>query len=155
MGSKHLSNDEVCVELAQSTKNSILTFSQFLSRLSTLLSATHAASHGSVYLSQKSLSPTAAAAATAELPNPPPSQPLVLVRATNGKSKEHRKKGEKEKLSTVVEVSGLDEFYRRYADVCKKGMAGLRKRDRKGRKRKEREKGKGKKAVVAGQKRSS
>jgi signal recognition particle subunit SRP14 len=65
-----------------------------------------------------------------------------LIRATNGKSKEHREKGEKEKLSTVVDTSELEEFYRQYADVCKKGMGGLRKRDRKARKRKEKEKGK-------------
>ena len=65
-----------------------------------------------------------------------------MIRATNGKSKEHREKGKKEKLSTVVNASGLEEFYRQYADVCKKGMEGLRKRDRKARKRKEKEKGK-------------
>jgi signal recognition particle subunit SRP14 len=65
-----------------------------------------------------------------------------LIRATNGKSKEHREKGEKEKLSTIVHVSGLEEFFQQYADVCKKGMEGLRKRDRKARKRKEKEKGK-------------
>jgi signal recognition particle subunit SRP14 len=65
-----------------------------------------------------------------------------LIRATNGKSKEHREKGEKEKLSTIVDASGLEEFFRQYADVCKKGMEGLRKRDRKARKRKEKEKGK-------------
>jgi signal recognition particle subunit SRP14 len=45
----------------------------------------------------------------------------------------------------VVDVSALEEFYRRYADVCKKGMEGLRKRDRKGRKRKEKGKERGKK----------
>lgn len=42
-----------------------------------------------------------------------------------------------------MDVGELEEFYRRYAEVCKKGMEGLRKRDRKARKRKE--KGKGKK----------
>jgi signal recognition particle subunit SRP14 len=41
-----------------------------------------------------------------------------------------------------VDVEGLDEFYRRYAEVCKKGMEGLRKRDRKARKRKDKDKGK-------------
>ena len=39
-------------------------------------------------------------------------------------------------------MSELEGFYRRYADVCKKGMEGLRKRDRKAKKRKEKEKGK-------------
>ena len=71
---------------------------------------------------------------------PPP--PQVLIRATNGKSKPHREKGEKEKISTVVDVRDLAGFYTRYAEVCKKGMEGLRKRDRKkaGKKRKEKKK---------------
>ena len=43
-----------------------------------------------------------------------------------------------------MDVGDLEGFYRRYAEVCKKGMEGLRKRDRKGRKKKEREKGKDK-----------
>ncbi len=50
----------------------------------------------------------------------------------------------------MVDVGGLEEFYRRYAEVCKKGMEGLRKRDRKGRKRKDKEKEKGKKGGGAG-----
>jgi signal recognition particle subunit SRP14 len=54
-----------------------------------------------------------------------------LVRATNGKSKPHRKLGEKEKMATVVEAADLSGFYTRYAEVCKKGMEGLRKRDKK------------------------
>ncbi len=41
-----------------------------------------------------------------------------------------------------MDVEGLDEFYRRYAEVCKKGMEGLRKRDRKARKKREKDKGK-------------
>jgi len=55
------------------------------------------------------------------------------MRATNGKSKE--KKQEKIKLSTVVQPDALEAFYTRYADVCKSGMQGLRKRDRSGRKK--------------------
>ena len=63
-----------------------------------------------------------------------PTSPLpVLMRATNGKSKEKRK--EKTKLSTVVQPEALEAFYARYADVCKSGMQGLRKRDRSGRKK--------------------
>jgi signal recognition particle subunit SRP14 len=54
-----------------------------------------------------------------------------LVRATNGKSKPHRKLGQKEKMATVVEAADLSGFYARYAEVCKKGMEGLRKRDKK------------------------
>jgi len=64
-----------------------------------------------------------------------------LIRATNGKSKEHRK--EKVKLSTVVEPDALDGFYTRYAEVCKSGMHALKKRDRSGRKKAKAKKRKG------------
>jgi len=40
----------------------------------------------------------------------------------------------------VVQADELEGFFTRYAEVCKGGMAGLKKRDRSGRK------GKGKKA---------
>lgn len=63
-----------------------------------------------------------------------PSSPLpVLIRATNGNSKE--KKNEKIKLSTIVQPDALEAFYLRYADICKSGMQGLKKRDRSGRKK--------------------
>jgi signal recognition particle subunit SRP14 len=52
----------------------------------------------------------------------------ILIRATNGKSKEKRDK--KIKLSTVVGVDALDGFFAKYAEVCKLGMSGLKKRDR-------------------------
>ena len=52
----------------------------------------------------------------------------IIIRATNGKSKEKREK--KIKLSTVVEPDALEGFYARYAEVCKAGMSGLKKRDR-------------------------
>lgn len=42
----------------------------------------------------------------------------------------------------MVDAGDLDQFYRSYAEICKKGMEGLRKRDRKGRKKKEKERGK-------------
>lgn len=58
----------------------------------------------------------------------------MLVRATDGKSKEHR--AAKVKLSTVVDPADLDAFYARYAEVCKAGMAGLKPRDRTKRKAK-------------------
>lgn len=35
------------------------------------------------------------------------------------------------KISTVVQPSELETFYARYAEVCKAGMTGLKKRDRK------------------------
>lgn len=58
-----------------------------------------------------------------------PSSPLpILVRATDGKSKEHR--ADKIKLSTIVEADQLERFFVRYAEVCKGGMQGLKKRDR-------------------------
>ena len=34
------------------------------------------------------------------------------------------------KLSTVVEADAIGGFYTRYAEVCKAGMSGLKKRDR-------------------------
>ncbi len=64
-----------------------------------------------------------------------PASPLpILIRATNGKPKERR--ADKIKLSTVVEAEKLEAFYARYAEVCKAGMQGLKKRDRSGRKNK-------------------
>jgi signal recognition particle subunit SRP14 len=58
-----------------------------------------------------------------------PSNPLpVIIRATNGKSKDE--KVHKVKLSTIVETEALDAFYAKYAEVCKLGMSLLKKRDR-------------------------
>lgn len=51
----------------------------------------------------------------------------IIIRATNGKSRERR---EKIKLSTIVEVDALEGFFAKYAEVCKLGMSGLKKRDR-------------------------
>jgi signal recognition particle subunit SRP14 len=59
--------------------------------------------------------------------NPSRSIP-ILVRATDGKSKEHR--AEKIKLSTIVEPDALEGFFIKYAEVCKLGMSGLKKRNR-------------------------
>jgi len=61
-----------------------------------------------------------------------------LLRATDGKSKEKRK--ERVKLSTIVQADELEGFFVRYADVCKAGMGGLKKRDRSGRKAKAKKK---------------
>lgn len=52
----------------------------------------------------------------------------VIVRASNGKSK--RERAEKVKLSTIVQPQDLEDFYTRYADVCKAGMTALKPRDR-------------------------
>ncbi len=81
------------------------------------------------------------------MPSSEPSQTSsqVLIRATNGatsakpktkpdskvsKTQQHTPK-QKIKLATIVETTDLDSFYTMYADVCKKGMEGLRKRDKK------------------------
>lgn len=65
----------------------------------------------------------------APFPDQNPSKPLpIIIRATNGKSKAKRDK--KVKLSTIVEVDSLEGFYAKYAEVCKLGMSGLKKRDR-------------------------
>jgi signal recognition particle subunit SRP14 len=76
-----------------------------------------------------------------------PSKPLpVIIRASNGKSKAKRDK--KIKLSTIVETGALEGFFARYAEVCKLGMSGLKKRDRS--KAKEKLKAKKKKQGGAG-----
>lgn len=76
------------------------------------------------------------------------SQPArVIIRATNGRSKAKRDK--KIKLSTVVDSDSLEAFFTRYAEVCKSGMSGLKKRDRS--RRKKETKAKKKKGGVNGQ----
>lgn len=73
-----------------------------------------------------------------------PAEPLpILIRASNGKSKEHQ--SNKVKFSTVVEADDLEIFFLKYAEVCKQGMSGLKKRDRS--KAKERLKAKKKKQL--------
>ncbi|ETI29331.1 hypothetical protein G647_01784 [Cladophialophora carrionii CBS 160.54] len=139
---------------------------EFLARLSTLLTSTHAQAHGSIYLTQKPLfaaaDPDSASAAAAD-------SAQILVRATNGVgrlqkstavSKASKPKAKsstpvaaadtkpKIRFATLVAMSDLESFYTRYADVCKKGMEGLRKRDKK--KAKERAKAKKKGKTGAG-----
>jgi signal recognition particle subunit SRP14 len=46
----------------------------------------------------------------------------LLLRATDG---------DKFKISTIVSQDGLEEFFSKYGEVCKGGMQGLKKRDRK------------------------
>jgi signal recognition particle subunit SRP14 len=107
---------------------------KFFTQLTTLLTKTAKSGHGSIYLTQKRLTYN-----TTSDSDPIP----IIIRATNGKSKEHREKGEKVKLSTVVAPDALDGFFVRYADVCKSGMGALKKRDRS--KRKKVKKGRGEK----------
>lgn len=82
-------------------------------------------------------------------PDVNPSKPLpILIRASNGKGKGKRDK--KVKLSTIVEAHALEEFFARYAEVCKQGMSGLKKRDRAAAKEKLKAKKKKQVVVVAG-----
>ncbi|KEF52564.1 uncharacterized protein A1O9_11407 [Exophiala aquamarina CBS 119918] len=140
---------------------------EFFTRLTTLLADTHSTAHGSIYLTQKpAADPRIVDAATSnEIDAAIDGQ--ILIRATNGLSKEHRgrvsksslkskaaqggnSKGRpKVKLATTVNVADLDAFYARYAEVCKKGMEGLRKRDKKKAKVKAKAKKKGKGAAGA------
>ena len=74
----------------------------------------------------------------------------ILIRATNGKPREQRKKGggePKVKISTVVQPDEIEGFFAKYADICKAGMSGLKKRDRTRRKK---DKAKKKKTTVTG-----
>lgn len=107
-------------------------FNQFFSSLSSLLDKTSQKSRGSVTLTQKPLNTSTESKST---------QPSILIRATDGNTnapnpKTHKiekkaAKATKVKLSTVVAPEDLEGFYARYAEVCKAGMTGLKKRDRK------------------------
>lgn len=58
-----------------------------------------------------------------------------MIRAHNNKSSKKagtdREDIPKIELSTVVKPDDLDGFYARYAEACKVGMSGLKKRDKK------------------------
>ena len=120
---------------------------QFLSRLTTLLSTTHAKAHGSIFLTQKTFAALSENDATADSSA---TASTILIRASNGLSRPHRAEDAtaKIKLSTIVQAGDLEKFFSRYADVCKKGMEGLRKRDKK-KKAKSKKKGKKNTAVAA------
>jgi len=110
-----------------------LSNAEFLSKLTTLLKSQSTASKGTLYLSQKRLAH--------DLPKDSSTTTFpLLFRATNGKSTREDRKG-KIKISTVVEPEELEAFFGKYAEVCRSGMDGLKKRDRKARKK---NKGKGK-----------
>ncbi|KAK4136200.1 signal recognition particle, SRP9/SRP14 subunit [Trichocladium antarcticum] len=115
-----------------------LTHDEFFTKLTDLFNNPKSKSHGTVFLTQKRLSPQPTDTDT-DTPTPtttdpladltPPSPLPILVRATNGKSKPSR--ADKIKLSTVVRPDELEPFYARYAECCKAGMAALKPRDRK------------------------
>ncbi|KAI9743274.1 MAG: hypothetical protein M1818_003120 [Claussenomyces sp. TS43310] len=121
----------------------------FFLRLSELFEQRRRKEHGSIFLTQKRMSHGESIAslpeATSTFPDLDPSKPLpLIVRATDGKSKEKRE--ERVKLSTVVEADALERFFARYSELCKSSMSGLKKRDRS--KRKEKLKAKKKKGGV-------
>ncbi|KAL5343386.1 signal recognition particle, SRP14 subunit [Aspergillus crustosus] len=116
---------------------------EFFTSLTTLLTNTSQKSRGSVYLTQTPLLHPTADSSTDQ------TQPSILIRATDGNTNapnprshpelklkdknaaKQKKKETKVKLSTVVQPADLEGFYARYAEVCKAGMTGLKKRDRK------------------------
>ncbi|KAL8658910.1 MAG: hypothetical protein Q9226_000701 [Calogaya cf. arnoldii] len=122
-----------------------LSIDDFFSRLSSLFQSRRNSTHGSVFLTQKRLSLHSPSTSSTEPPVPEsaPSNPVpILIRASNGKSKDQR--GDKIKLSTIVQPDQLEGFFMKYADVVKGGATALKKRDRSGRKKATKAKKKGK-----------
>ncbi|KAK9469940.1 signal recognition particle, SRP14 subunit [Lipomyces arxii] len=64
----------------------------------------------------------------------------LMFRATDGATN----KSKKVKISTVVEAEHLDVFWRKYSDVVKAGITGLKKKDKKKAKGKKKKAGKAK-----------
>ncbi|KAL8893100.1 MAG: hypothetical protein Q9215_000105 [Flavoplaca cf. flavocitrina] len=126
-----------------------LSIDDFFTRLSSLFQSRRNSTHGTILLTQKRLSsqyPSTSSATTTTIP-PFADQALssslpLIIRASNGKSKERRV--DKIKLSTVVQPDQLEPFFTRYAEVMKGGATALKKRDRSGRKKATKAKKKGK-----------
>ncbi|KIW02948.1 uncharacterized protein PV09_05613 [Verruconis gallopava] len=122
---------------------------EFFEQLAVLLKSCQANGHGTVLLSQKRLTydqrppnilPKEGEIAGNSLWDLNCLNPLpLIIRASNAASPEKRKAGQKTKISTIVKPDQLEAFYFRYADICKKNMEGLRKRDR-SKKKKEKKK---------------
>ncbi|CAK7245900.1 MAG: hypothetical protein STHCBS139747_007505 [Sporothrix thermara] len=105
---------------------------EFFSRLAELFDTQKSKDHGAIYLSQRRLvrgekGAPGAAPADDTSPEGLGLQPLI-IRATNGKSKKHRK--DKIRLTTTVDPNNLEAFYARYAETCKAGMTLLKPRDK-------------------------
>ncbi|KAG6032886.1 hypothetical protein E4U41_007092 [Claviceps citrina] len=98
--------------------------SKFFDRLAQLFNKRRGSDHGAVYLTQKRFSFDNQVHSNEDDGGPRP----LIIRATNGKSKKER--DAKSKMSTIVQPNDIDDFYIRYADVCKSGMAALKPRDR-------------------------
>ncbi|KXJ90672.1 signal recognition particle 14kD protein [Microdochium bolleyi] len=120
----------------------VLTNDEFFAQLAQLFDATKGKDHGSIFLVQKRLSydqPLPDAPQDGAFPDTSPASPLpILIRATNGKSKDRKTK--RVKLSTVVTPDALPSFFDKYSDVCKAGMTTLKPRDRSKNKRKAKKK---------------
>ncbi|CAK7234068.1 hypothetical protein SBRCBS47491_008825 [Sporothrix bragantina] len=105
---------------------------EFFSRLAELFNTQKGKDHGAIYLSQRRLArgeKGASGAAPADNTTPEALEPQpLIIRATNGKSKKHRK--DKIRLTTTVSPDGLEAFYSRYAETCKAGMTLLKPRDK-------------------------
>ncbi|EEH41067.2 hypothetical protein PAAG_03353 [Paracoccidioides lutzii Pb01] len=152
--SPHVSNDEVSIynstpkTINRPANNGPPPPFQFFATLKSLLSKQSTQARGSIFLTQKRM-PSASTNTSTNTTSPSPSAvdpsapatlPLspILIRATNGKHK-----SSKAKVSTVVQPGDIEGFFGRYAEVCRAGMVGMKKRDRSARK-KGKGKGKGK-----------
>ena len=167
MSNAHLNNDEVSGS-DPIIEEKLLILQQFFLRLSELFEERRKSDHGSVFLTQKrctiwhfsesttciysdsiivgfgeTLDSDTEPSSSEQFKDLHPSKPLpIIIRATNGKSKD--KKASKVKLSTIVEADALEGFFIKYAEICKLGMSGLKKRDRsKGKKKMKAKKKKG------------
>jgi len=114
----------------------VLTNDEFFAQLAQVFDRTRGKDHGSIFLIQKRLSydqPLPDASQEGAFADTSPATPLpILIRATNGKSKERKTK--RVKISTIVSPDALPAFFEKYAEVCKAGMTTLKPRDRSKRK---------------------
>ncbi|EPX72957.1 signal recognition particle subunit Srp14 [Schizosaccharomyces octosporus yFS286] len=96
----------------------LLSNEQYLAQLAEHLRQLQGKGASSLYLSQKK---------NPVFDDEQNAKPSVLLRAKNGANW---------KISTVVNAENFTDFFGKYAEVCKGGMIGLKKRDRKKNKKK-------------------
>ncbi|KAI5820882.1 signal recognition particle 14kD protein-domain-containing protein [Pyronema omphalodes] len=103
---------------------------QFFIKLTELLASATAANKHGVFLTQKAVNPVR-----------DPGQPAssLLIRATDGQ----KDKSTRRKIATIVAAEDLQTFFLQYAEVAKRNMGSLKKRDKKRKSKKK------KKEVVA------
>lgn len=138
----------------QITMEKHLRVDEFFVRLTELFDSRRKEDHGSIFLTQKRLTygepPETFPEPTEEAPFPDlkPTKPLsILIRATDGKrTKQNRRKTT---ISTIVTPDAIEGFFVRYGEVCKLGMSGLKKRDKKKMKEKLKAKKRQKEGVMA------